>query len=624
MADVIVNELDVSLDAIKFYTDSRVVLGYICNESRRFYVYVSNRVERIRRSSHPDQWNYVPSEKNPADVATRTVSAGRLAETTWLTGPDFLRAIDIPMSGTACDTFQLVDPEGDEEVRPLVTTFATNASLHLRLGSQRFERFSSWTRLVRAIAHLQHIARSFQSQRDATSQPCRHWHLCGRSRTDEELSTAEKLIIANVQRDVFPREVRCLEMERVVPKDSPLWKLDPYMDEDGLIRIGGRLRNSTLSQNERHPIVVPPRHHIATLLVRHYHERVAHQGRHFTEGAIRAAGLWIVGAKRCVGSVIHNCIKCRKLRGKPQQQIMADLPRDRLRTDPPFTYVGVDVFGPWLVRARRTRGGLSNNKRWAVLFTCLCVRAVHIEVIDSMDTSSFINALRRFFAIRGPVKLLRSDCGTNFTGACKELKINTAAPGDCDVDRYLHEQGCTWIFNPPHASHMGGAWERMIGVARRILDSMLLGTDTSRLSHDMLTTLLAEVASIVNSRPLTSVSTDPENPTILTPNAILTQKTGGIPPPAGEFEHENIYRRQWKQVQSMANAFWSRWSKEYLPTLYGRRQWQRRQQDVRAGDIVLLRNRDTVRNEWPMGRVTNTFRSSDGRVRRVEVKICEQ
>ncbi|XP_064461872.1 uncharacterized protein LOC135372079 [Ornithodoros turicata] len=267
MADVIVNELDVSLDAIKFYTDSRVVLGYICNESRRFYVYVSNRVERIRRSSHPDQWNYVPSDKNPADVATRTVSAGRLAETTWLTGPDFQRAIDIPMSGTACDTFQLVDPGGDEEVRPLVTTFATNASLQLQLGSQRFERFSSWTRLVRAIVHLQHIARSFQSQRDAASQPCRHWHLCGRSRTDEELSTAEKLVIANVQRDAFPREVRCLAMERVVPKDSPLWKLDPYIDEDGLIRIGGRLRNSTLSQNERHPIVVPPRHHIATLLI---------------------------------------------------------------------------------------------------------------------------------------------------------------------------------------------------------------------------------------------------------------------------------------------------------------------------------------------------------------------
>jgi len=130
--------------------------------------------------------------------------------------------------------------------------------------------------------------------------------------------------------------------------------------------------------------------------------RVQYQGRHFTLGAIRSHSLWILGGKRLINSVINSCIKCKKLRGRQQIQKMADLPVDRLTPAPPFSFVGLDVFGPWLVSARRTRGGVANSKRWAVLFTCLTTRAIHIELIESMDSSSFINALRRFLALRGP------------------------------------------------------------------------------------------------------------------------------------------------------------------------------------------------------------------------------
>lgn len=116
--------------------------------------------------------------------------------------------------------------------------------------------------------------------------------------------------------------------------------------------------------------------------------------------------------------------------------------------DPPFSFVGLDVFGPWVVTSRRTRGGQASSKRWAVLFTCMSTRAIHIEVIESMDSSSFINALRRFFAIRGPAKQLRSDCGTNFVGACKELKMESITD-DRRIQEYLSDKGCFWVFNPP-------------------------------------------------------------------------------------------------------------------------------------------------------------------------------
>ncbi len=243
------------------------------------------------------------------------------------------------------------------------------------------------------------------------------------------------------------------------------------------------------------------------------------------------AGFWIIGGKRLISSVLHHCVTCRKLRGKMEEQVMADLPPERLNIDPPFTYVGLDVFGPWMVRARRTRGGHAESKRWAILFTCMSVRAVHIEIIESMDTSSCINALRRFFAIRGPAKQLRSDCGTNFVGASKELGLSKLQQEE-RILRYLGEQNCSWEFNPPHSSHRGGSWERMIGVARRILDCILL-REHAPFSHEVLCTLMAEVSAIINARPLIPVSTDPQSPFILTPAMLLTQK-GAVPSPPGE------------------------------------------------------------------------------------------
>lgn len=232
---------------------------------------------------------------------------------------------------------------------------------------------------------------------------------------------------------------------------------------------------------------------------------------------------------------------------------MADLPEDRLAQEPPFTSVGLYVFGPWTILTRRTRGGSAESKRWAVIFMCMSTRAVHIELIESMTTSSFINALRRFFSIRGPAKLLRSNRGTNFVGACKELKIDT---DDSSLQNYLKEKGCTWLFNPPYSSHMGGSWERLIGMSRRVLDAMLLRTGLGRLTHEVLSTLMAEVMAIMNARPLLPISTDPENPTVLTPAMILTQKMNAWAAPSGNFDTSHLHEKRWKQVQCLADTFW--------------------------------------------------------------------
>ncbi len=193
---------------------------------------------------------------------------------------------------------------------------------------------------------------------------------------------------------------------------------------------------------------------------------------------------------------------------------------------------------------------------------------------------------------------------------------------DRRIQEYLSDKGCFWVFNPPppHSSHMGGSWERMIGVSRRILESMLQGFGPSRLSHEVLKTFMYEVTAIVNARPLVPVSTDPEAPLILTPATLLTQKFSAVLPPPGEFSEKDLLVRQWRQVQSLANTFWNRWRKEYLTTLQNRRKWQNESSNLQAGDVVLLKSIQAKRNDWPMGIVLETIPGRDGRVRKVEFK----
>ena len=191
---------------------------------------------------------------------------------------------------------------------------------------------------------------------------------------------------------------------------------------------------------------------------------------------------------------------------------MSDLPDDRLACAPPFSFVGVDVFGPWNIVTRRTRGGMAASKRWTVLFVCQATRAIHLELIEEMSSSSFINALRRFYAIRGKVQEFRSDRGTNFVGATDDLRIDSISVEDGPVKQLLYKSGTKWRFNPPYASHMGGSWERLIGVSRRVLESVLKEHSHLKLTHEVLSTFLAEVMAVVNSRPLIPVSTDSDAP----------------------------------------------------------------------------------------------------------------
>lgn len=175
-----------------------------------------------------------------------------------------------------------------------------------------------------------------------------------------------------------------------------------------------------------------------------------------------------------------------------------------------------------------------------------------MEIVESLSTSSFINALRRYTAIRGPAKLFYLDRGINFIGACKELGIT---PENAELQSYLKDQGCTWNFNQNDRScsaHFG--WH----VGQGAFPSH---------SHEVLVTLIAEVTAIMNARPIVPVSSDPDMPTVFTPAMLLTQKVDSVSAPSGDLDLRDLYQSQWKQVQGLADSFWKWWRQEYLATL---------------------------------------------------------
>ncbi|XP_062594607.1 uncharacterized protein LOC134256029 [Saccostrea cucullata] len=518
VAEILNMHLNVKFTTTKFYSDSMIVLGYINNQTRRFYNYVANRVERILRTSNPSQWNYVKSTENPADLGTRGLNAAQNLYQEWLRGPEFLHL----NTATINETFPLINPEQDNEIRVSAKrTVIKDFNL-----TKIFENVSSWNSLVSALTVLKTFIRK---RKQIVTDPVT-------VRRDSEL-----VIIKETQKTFFLDDIYCLQHKKPLQRDSSVLKLCPYLSEDGIMKVGGRLNLSVLSEELKNPIIIPKKSHVAKLIVQHFHEKSAHQGRHITEGAIRNKGYWIIGVKKLISSVIHKCVTCRRLRGKFESQRMADLPPDRITPGPPFSAVGVDTFGPWTIVTRKTRGGQAESKRWAIMFTCLTTTAIHIELVESMSSSSFINALRRFIALRGNVSLFRSDRGTNFIGATEDLGIDvTKGP----VKNFLDKSKIVWTFNAPHSSHMGGVWERMIGLTRRVLDSLLLGPKGKNLTHEVLSTLMAEVTAIINSRPITTISNDPEVPFVLSPAMLLNQKISGHFSMCMDVDIRDIYKEQ--------------------------------------------------------------------------------
>ncbi|XP_068242319.1 uncharacterized protein [Palaemon carinicauda] len=473
------------------------------------------------------EWSYVQSKGNPTDIVSRGFTCQQMLNSNiWFDGPYFL--------GGPEELWKNYMPQGVVELEGSKSFAVHPVDGEGNAVDKFLKYYSSWHQLGMAVAVYHRLFSILKSKK----QP----RLNG-SITTEELDAAGKAVIRYIQKKTFSKEVTLLQKSeglrgRGLCSSSSIYKLDPYINpKDRLLRVNGLLSKAKISAGEKHRMMLPRKSHITTLIIRYTHEKLAYSGRNHAMAKLREL-YWIIRTNASVRQILQRCVICRTMRNPVLNQKMADLPLERVIPAAPFTHTGVDFFGP-----QEVKEGRQIRKRYGVLFTCLSTRAIHIERADSLDTSSYINALRMFVARRGNVKKIWCDNGTSFHGAEKELRKSLQEMNDDQVEAFLSKESISWTFNPPAASHMGGVWERQIRTVRKVL-TPLFKEHAGRLDDESYRTLLTEVEAIVNDHPLTTVSDSPEDLKPLSPAQLLTQKSSVVMPPPGVFQKGDIYLRQ--------------------------------------------------------------------------------
>lgn len=595
-------ELQATLHESVFWTDSTVVLGYINNDDKRYHTFVANRLAFIRERTSPRQWRHIRTTLNPADDATRGQAADEMMRgNKWLNGPDFLRR---PSERWPRSQAETKVAEGDPEVKREITALAGTCHSGREPLQSLWRRYSSWQDLKRAVAWLR---RTFgRLLRKGSSETCG-------SLDRAELMAAERVILRQVQLEAYREEAADIEQQKM-KRSSSLYRLEPYVHE-GLIRVGGRLCRAQPDATKM--ILLPADHPVTKLIISEVHSLLAgHSGREHTLALLRER-FWIPRSRATISRTLRHCTVCRRNNFRPQRQREADLPRDRVEQGgKPFRSTGLDVFGPIVVKH-----GRKQIKRFGCMFTCMTTRAVHLEVLDALDADALLNAITRFVSRRGTPERIRSDNGTNMVAASKEIReAMRRLRKDDGVTKKLQQKGIDWIFIPPGAPHMGGAWERQIGTAKKILRAII---GSQSIDDYRLMTLFCEVESVINSRPITPVSDDPKDLEALTPGHLLRGGSDlGISAPGEDLSVS--YRRRWRHVQVMTEKFWQRFVREYIPMLRQRHKYVRPRRNFKEGDMVLVTTGNLPRCKWPLGRVIEVMPGADGLVRQAKVKTMNR
>jgi len=430
--------------------------------------------------------------------------------------------------------------------------------------------------------------------------------------TVAELSSAEKYWWKTVQKESYPREIQMLKTAKKVEKCSAIHTLCPQLDENDVMRMNGRFRNNEqLPETLKNPVILDPKHSYTKLLIQHFHQQMGHFGMELVANELRQQ-FWIPKLRLAIRSAWSTCQTCKNNRIKPTTQMMGNIPPARLRKNMrPFTFVGMDYFGPIHIKT----GKLVEN-RYGVIFTCLTTRAVHLELSSSLSTDSCIMAIRRMISRRDyPVEMF-SDNGTNLKGTEQELKREINELESSKISDFLSTKRIRWHFKPLGCPHMGGAWERLIHSIKTTMKAIM---KNHLPNEEMLITVLVEAKAIVNSRPLTFVSLDHSDDEALTPNHFLMGYSSPLSLP-GILKEEKLSKKLWRAAQQLVNHFWKRWVREYLPTLTRRVKWFESSKKIKTGSIVVLAGPSLPRGVWPKGQIIQTYPGSDGNVRVVDVK----
>ncbi|XP_066592980.1 uncharacterized protein [Prorops nasuta] len=554
------------------WTDSQIVLSWLRKHPCYWKTYVANRVAMIQTELPSAQWSHVRTKENPADMATRGIIPQEIVNCSlWWHGPTWL-------SSKICNIVQ----ENNKIQSVHVHKGASDPDLLLR--------FSTLTRLLRVTAYCLRPLRNLCRSREGHNKEKAFL-------TTAELENARRVLIRMIQERYVASEIctltgrseatylnsNCNAAVKTLHKNHYLSKLRPFVGEDGLLRVEGRLMHSHLCHEAKYPPILPKHSALSRLFVRNAHHNTLHGGFTLTMSRLLQS-VWILGRSILVKAELRTCIVCQRFRPRVGQQLMGSLPSSRVTSaDRPFTNTGVDYAGPIQIRTTKGRG-YKSYKGYIAVFVCFRTRAIHLEVVSDLTTASFLAAYRRFAGRRGLVRRMYSDNGTTFIGAARELQemFNASSKFYKEVAAVLSNEGTDW----------------------------------------KLTTVLVEIEVCLNSRPLCPLNNDVDDIEALTPAHFLIGGPLGVVPEEELPQVPENRLTRFQLFKKIRDNFWIRWSREYLHTLQQRGKWKTATENLEPGRLVLIKDDHYPPSKWPLGRITETHVGPDGLLRVVTVKTA--
>ncbi|XP_050509189.1 uncharacterized protein LOC126886346 [Diabrotica virgifera virgifera] len=483
-----------------------------------------------------------------------------------------------------------------------------------------FDRFSNFSKMCRVTSYIFRFVNNCANRNNRKTGVL----------TLSELKYSLNALIKVSQNQSFCNEIKDLSNNKYLASKNRLCGLTPFLDRQNILRVGGRLKYSDYNFNKKHPILINGNHHFTKLLFQEQHLILLHGGAQLLLNTIRDI-YWPTSGRNLARATVRKCVRCFRFNAKTIQPIMGNLPSARVMPSSPFTITGVDYAGPFLIKDKKGRG-CKTTKCYIGLFICFSTKAVHLELISSLSSEAFLQALRRFVSRRGKPEKIFSDNGSNFIGAQRELAslLNAHELRD-KLWSLTNSLEIEWQFIPPYSPHFGGLWEAGVKSSKLHLKRVLSKT---ALIYEEFQTLIIQIEAILNSRPLSPISPDPNDISPLTPAHFLIGKPIIAVPDQDLTDIKVTRLNRYQLLQQMCQSFWARWKTEYISQLQVKGRWKKNQESLTDGALVLIKDDNINPTHWQLGRIFSvhpgrdninrvaTIKTSTGIIKRGFNKIC--
>ena len=596
--------LGVPMEDVWAYTDSTVVLGWLGGESGRYCVFAGHRIAATVILLPYQHWKHVPTDENPADAASRGMTATEFKEhSLWWHGPSWLSTDPVTFPRQPTEAY--LAKEREQEMKP-----APQIVLAVVAEAYFEQQQNSYQKLVRITCWMNRFIKCLTTKEQEVSSYL----------TTAEGQKATNLLLRRAQLRSFPKEISAIKAQVNLSPTSLILVLHPFMGKGDLLRVGGRLWLAKYVYHTKHPIILSARDHLTVILFRYYHLLLGHCGP--STLLTHAANLYhVVGGRTLSRSICKQCVVCKKQAARASSQLLGQLPPARVEPHYVFLHTGMDFCGPFPVRQGYTRKPVE-IKVYLAIFICFATKAVHLEVVSDQKTPAFLAALDRFVARRGLPLHLYSDNGPNYTGAKNQLssiyKMLASKQSQDAIQAYVFNHRITWHNSPQRAPHFGGLWEAAVKSTKFHL-KRIVGQE--RLTFEELTTITCSVESFLNSRPLGPVTShDVDGFSPLTPSHFLIGRAARAYPQEAVIGKPTTLQR-WSICQKATREFWDRWSQEYLQHLQKATKWHKPTRNYMVGDLVMLTDGNHFKCQWSMAKVIRVYPGVDGYVRAVDVQL---